>query len=172
MRNLLTVGIILALMLIGISAALADTTTGTCAAYTAERDGYSIATFDWLSNADGGVLGSTPPVSITGEIVRVSFLPDSATATSPTANYDVSILDSYGVDVLLGAGANRSQSAAQSVIYGAAQGAFGPTSLTQTVNTNNVFLPWRMPVAGEITFKVENAGANKGGRVRLQCKVD
>lgn len=64
---------------------------------------YSLA---WLSDASGAV--SANPATFTGGIlIQVKFVPDAG-GTAPTTLYDVTLVDTDGVDYLAGAGANLS----------------------------------------------------------------
>jgi len=59
----------------------------------------------WTSTALG-VVSVASDYAISGRVVRVVFVPDTVAVPSPL--YDVTLLDSEGVDVLMGFGANRS----------------------------------------------------------------
>lgn len=61
--------------------------------------------FDWTAHTDGVVTGVATTLAYTGKVVALTTDPDAGTA--PTDNYDITITDSDGIDVLLGAGANR-----------------------------------------------------------------
>lgn len=67
---------------------------------------YAIA---WTSNASGAVSGNSFSV-ILGEIKQVKFVPASG-GTQPTDQYDVTLVDADGLDVLNGMGANLSNAA-------------------------------------------------------------
>ena len=62
---------------------------------------------DWLSDASGDVDVDAIPM-IQGEIQSVHYFPDAG-GTQPSDNYDLTMTDSYGVDILTGTGANLSQ---------------------------------------------------------------
>ena len=112
---------------------------------------------DWVSAADGSVsLGIVAtlkaaqskapfPSRIKGKIVKVQTIPglngDKTTAT-PTALYDITLLDAYSGDVADGNLMNRSASAAETVIPSAP-----------------------IPVDGELTLTIANAGDTKKGRI-------
>lgn len=72
----------------------------------------------WKAHTDGKVAKTTPKASTTktynGELVRLVTIPDSTTA--PTDNYDIKIYDDDGVDVLVGAGADRDSAATEQVL--------------------------------------------------------
>ena len=66
----------------------------------------------WLSTDAGVVTGSKTTNKYTGDIVRLVTDPG---VTAPTAAYDITILDDDGVDVLIGAGADRSATLTEQV---------------------------------------------------------
>ena len=68
----------------------------------------------WTADdADGSVPSTQSNSDIFGFIVRVVTNPG---ATTPTADYDITITDEDGVDVLGGEGADRSASASEQII--------------------------------------------------------
>jgi hypothetical protein len=77
------------------------------------------------------VTGSVTTNKYTGEIVRLVTDPG---ATAPTANYDITILDEDGIDVLVGAGADRSATATEQVL-GSSLGIIFNTTLTLEIAT-------------------------------------
>ena len=105
-------------------------------------------TLDWLSDANGNVLAST--IQIMGTIERLVYKPDTG-STIPTADYDVTLTDSEGVDVLNGTGANLDDDSTSSTIT------------TEGDGTTNI----PMAAAGPLTLAVTNAGNAKGGEIRI-----
>jgi len=103
-------------------------------------------TFAWTSDATGEATVSTTNY-FTGCIKRVVFAPD--TVASPTDNYDITILDSDGTDVLLGNGSNRSGSNIEQ---------FTPVSTTK-IET--------LIEKTKLTIYVTNAGSHKKGKCIL-----
>lgn len=74
----------------------------------------------WTSHTDGTIVDSTTAGQVnkstykyTGEIVRLVTDPGSP---APTDNYDVTILDDDGYDVLMGGGANRDTANTEQVL--------------------------------------------------------
>jgi hypothetical protein len=63
-------------------------------------------TFVWTSDASGVVSGTLTTGAYNGAIERLVTVP-AAAAAAPADNYDVTLLDEDGVDVLMGAGADR-----------------------------------------------------------------
>src|SRR5512141_2619727 len=103
--------------------------------------------WDWLSTDAGAVVSSTT-YPYDGLLERAVFIPDAA-ATQPTDNYDITITDPDGNDVLASLGANLSNSA--TVVKTHANG------LTA--------------VSGQVlTLNVTNAGNAKGGAVILYLR--
>ena len=105
--------------------------------------------FSWESASDGGDAGkasATTTLAYNGVIERLVTVPDAVAA--PTADYDITILDEDGVDVLLGAGQNRH------------------TANTQQVAAANLGI-----VANDkLTLNVANAGNGKKGTVYLYLR--
>lgn len=65
-------------------------------------------TFSWTSSDDtGAVSGTTTAEAHDGQILTCVTVPGSGDE-EPTVNYDVTLLDEAGCDVLAGQGANRS----------------------------------------------------------------
>ena len=62
-------------------------------------------TWTWTSDASGDVDGTLTVSAYNGVLERLVTVPDGDAA--PTDNYDVTILDEDGVDVLMGGGADR-----------------------------------------------------------------
>lgn len=104
--------------------------------------------FTWLSSAGGAADGVTAN-RYTGIIERVVQIPDSG-GTTPTTLWDCTVLDSDGADVLIGLGANLSE-----------------TAITQKVAADKL-----ATVANTtLTLAVTNAGNAKGGKTILYIRV-
>jgi hypothetical protein len=97
-------------------------------------------TFAWTSTA-GGAADAPTVATFSGKIEALVTIPDAVDA--PTTLYDVTVTDADGVDVLAGAGANRSATATELVL----------ASLLGIV-ANDL-----------LTVNITNAGAAKKGRV-------
>jgi len=113
-------------------------------------------TFDWLSDASGNVSG-THTKHLSGEILRVVFIPDSG-GTQPTDLYDVTLEDDSGMDVLAGQGANLSNASTTNVTPGVPFKDGATTSVS------------KMVVDDLLELKVSNAGNAKGGQVILYIR--
>lgn len=100
--------------------------------------------FDWTSSA-GGAADATTEQFHTGRIIYAAQLPDSG-GDQPTDQYDVTVVDADGVDVLKGLGANLSNAAGT---YKADSDGLGAV------------------VESQLTLAVTNAGNAKGGKVIL-----
>ena len=102
-------------------------------------------TFDWTSAADGSA-SDTTTYEYTGRVVF--FITDPDGISAPTDNYDITITDEDGVDILAGAGANR-----------------------DTANTEYV-LESSLGACGydKLTINITNAGDTKKGKAYLYIK--
>ena len=105
---------------------------------------------DWLSDASGDVDVDAIPM-IQGEIQSVHYLPDAG-GTQPSDNYDLTMADSYGVDILTGTGANLSQ-----------------TTDTYAVPALSTYFKVTIE-AGSYDLVIANAGNAKGGIVEVVVK--
>ncbi len=102
---------------------------------------------DWLSDASGDVDVDAIPM-IQGEIQSVHYFPDAG-GTQPSDNYDLTMTDSYGVDILTGTGANLSQ-----------------TTDTYAVPALSTYFKVVIE-AGSYDLVIANAGNAKGGIVEV-----
>jgi|TARA_R110002124_G_scaffold157804_2_gene324838 hypothetical protein len=102
---------------------------------------------DWLSDASGDVDVDAIPM-IQGEIQSVHYFPDAG-GTQPSDNYDLTMADSFGVDILTGTGANLSQ-----------------TTDTYAVPALSTYFKVVIE-AGSYDLVVANAGNAKGGIVEV-----
>lgn len=118
---------------------------GTVTATEAVHGSVKKIAFAWTSSAGGAADGaSTHPFD--GKVIGLTTIPDGVDA--PTDNYDVTVKDGDGHDVLLGAGANR-----------------------DTANTEYVAEASLGAVAASLlTLGVANAGAAKKGTVILYVR--
>jgi hypothetical protein len=102
--------------------------------------------FTWVSASDGTASGTTT-YAYDGKCELLTTDPAAAGA-APSDNYDVTITDSDGVDVLGGGGADR-----------------------DTANTEQVLGSSLGAVAGsKLTLSIANAGDTKGGVVYLYIR--
>ena len=113
--------------------------------------------FGWTSNSAGAVSGSTLEL-ISGTIVNVEFIPSSD--AQPDDNYDVSLIDEHGVNVLddgtgTSIGANLSNTdAVQKVSF--VQG---------TASGSTYVRAWLH--GGDYELRVTNAGDTKSGTMTV-----
>jgi hypothetical protein len=73
--------------------------------------------FEWTSVNGGGDAGKASKTTVnvyTGEIIRLVTIPDKVDA--PTDNYDITITDEDGADVLMGAGTDRDTANTEQVL--------------------------------------------------------
>ena len=101
---------------------------------------------DWLSDASGDVDVDAIPM-----IQAVHYFPDAG-GTQPSDNYDLTMADSYGVDILTGTGANLSQ-----------------TTDTYAVPALSTYFKVTIE-AGSYDLVIANAGNAKGGIVEVVVK--
>ena len=106
-------------------------------------------TFEWTSDS-GGAATIPSLVAVSGAIARVVFIPD---ANAPTDNYDVTLTDSDGIDVLAGQGTDLDTAVASSVCPGIPLTDGTTTSVLLTV------------VDSILTLNVTNAGDSNAGKV-------
>lgn len=115
---------------------------------TRTRDGnFERVNISWTSAADGS---QTQVILINGTILRVVTDPG---ATAPTDNYDLTLVDEFGLDLFTGGGANRDTANSEQFVPG----------LTLTDGTN----PTTIPVThwGTATVTLANAGDSKVGTI-------
>ena len=107
----------------------------------------------WTSNASGAFTESIPLHCV---ILRVVTDPGS---TAPTDNYDVTLVDEFGLDLLAGQGANRDTTTTE---------AFCPGAPLNDGTTTSV-----LPIGhlGNATLTIANAGDSKTGTVVIFCKT-
>lgn len=95
--------------------------------------------FTWVAHTDGVVTGVATSGVYTGKIEALYTDPDGSSA--PTDDYDITITDSDGLDVLAGAGANR-DTANNEIVLSSSLGCV---------------------VSSTLTFAVTNAGSGGAG---------
>lgn len=112
--------------------------------------------WDWLSDASGDCDVSTSKSAnasgVTGTVVGLHAVPEAG-GTIPTDDYDVTVIDGNGVDVLNGAGANLNQLVASAENY---------RFPADFLNTGPIVI-----VDRELTLVVANGGNAKGGVIRI-----
>jgi len=86
--------------------------------------------WSWTSTA-GGAADLITVNALYGQVIAMVTIPDATDA--PTDNYDITITDAEGYDVMQAAGANRSATATQTVVPTATSVAHG----TLTINVTN-----------------------------------
>lgn len=89
--------------------------------------------FAWTSGtvAEGGTASGATTVALDGMVLGFTTIPSGAAA--PTDNYDITITDAQGHDILLGAGANRDTANTEHVSTGMA----GAAESLLTINVTN-----------------------------------
>lgn len=171
MKTVSKIGIGMILLALTLGWVYAATTAGTVTIATQDqyalKANIKVVEWTWTSNSSGAATNNT--AICPGEIVKVETYPDDG-ATSPTANYDITLTDGYGNDVLLGLAVNRSSSAVQTLNFDIGANVFSTSTLVQAVDTNNYFYPWRIITSGPLSLNVTNAGSANGGKIRIYVK--
>jgi len=112
-----------------------------------------VVTFDWLSNGDGDCNTSTTDSKrtrpVTGTVVMLHAIPEGDTSD----DYDVTVTDDDGVDVLNGAGTNLPQSATSAENYRFPVDFYSDGPIVLVNRT--------------LTLVVSNGGDSKGGKIRV-----
>ncbi len=117
---------------------------------TAQNGYFNRTSVAWVCDASGAVSGLS--FGLAGTIAKVQFKPDAG-GTQPTDQYDMTIMDAAGVDILAGQGANLSNTTATSIVPGVPLKDGTTTSTTLCV------------VADALTPSITNAGNAKGGTI-------
>lgn len=100
--------------------------------------------WEWTSTA-GGAADKATTLAYYGEVLAMVTIPDGDAA--PTDDYDITITDVEGYDVMQGAGADR-----------------------DTANTETAVPTARSVAHGVLTLNVSNAGDSKSGTVVLYIR--
>lgn len=112
-------------------ASAVGTVTVSCPSSAKQADVWR-CTVTWLSDGSGNV--NTNAASFPyGWVIRMDTDPDGG-GVAPDDNYDLSLLDTLGVDVLQGTGANRDTANVESVIFSAPIWHDGRRALDVTVS--------------------------------------
>lgn len=120
-----------------------------------EHTSVRVVELDWTSSADTGAADGVTK-ALNGVLCGVQFVPDGA-PTAPSNNYDVTLKDPYGLDVLCALGTNLSDTTA--VFY-------APMIVNGAAGTIGV----PPPVNGLLTLAVTGAGNSKGGKIVLYLR--
>jgi len=106
--------------------------------------------FTWTSDAAGDADGTTVE-SYDGEVLGVVTVP----TTTPTADYDVVLNNDASIDILFGAGANRSNSAIETI---------------SPIGGDTNAKPIASLAGTKLTLEVSNAGDTKAGIVIVHVR--
>lgn len=101
-------------------------------------------TINWVSDSGGNASGNT--IVLSGSIARINFVPNTG-VTQPTNLYDITINDSNGIDILLGAGIDLSNATA--------------TTIIPLISGNKIV------VSEKLSVTISNAGNAKTGVIAL-----
>jgi hypothetical protein len=114
-------------------------------------------TIVWTSSAGGAVSGTATGDYISGQLVRVVFIPGTA-GVQPSNNYSVQLTDSNGLDILAGQGASLSNSTTTNISPG----------MKDSDGTNVGIVP--AAIDDQLTPVVSAAGNAKQGTVVLYIR--
>lgn len=122
---------------------------------TLSEDGFrgDLQRFTLTWTADGSGDATKENISrIEGTVERIVYSPSGLSGQVPDDNYDVTLLDEDGLDILVATGANLDEATT--------------TSVEQVGKTlDNLEIP--IATVGLLDFAVENAGSGGSGIVRL-----
>lgn len=114
-------------------------------------------TVTWTSNSAGAATATINGVR--GEILGFQTNPSGASGLAPTDNYDITLTDRDGFDVLGGLGADRDQTNTERV---------DTTDLKDAASGGGYVLPaFPRPTVGPLAFAVAGAGAANVGVFRV-----
>lgn len=112
--------------------------------------------FAWTSNASGAATMALTE-NVNGALMQVQFVPGSG-GSQPTNEYDATLTDENGQDVLAGLGANLSNANKTRVTPG----------VLASDGTNNSVVPFVL--CEPLTLTIANAGDTKTGKVILYVR--
>lgn len=115
-----------------------------------QRKTFMLCSITWESNGDGDATATIK--GIRGTIERITYNPGP---TAPEDNYDVTLKDQDGIDVLNGTGANLHTT--------------NTLNTVTTINDGTTYLP--MGTMGDLALVVDAAGATKNGVIRIYYRV-
>ena len=154
--------------LFGLTAfASAATTSGTLViTYFDEAKGLRKVQVAVTTDATGKAKGND--LRLEGRIERISFDPTS----TMTDNWDFTLFDEGGQEMTYGAGLNRDTTTSEQIVFNGNSGAYSTSTLTQTVDTDNVIIPWEAVVSGPLSVELLNAGAAKTVTIVFYVRVN
>ena len=114
--------------------------------------------YSWTSDASGDESITIPPGQLNGTITRVTTIP-GLTTEQPDDNYDVTLLDIDGIDLLQDFGLNRDETNTEQVC---------PVLAIQESSVTVAYAP--ITVDNAVTLVIANAGASKTGKVVFHVK--
>lgn len=122
-----------------------------------ESDRVCCAIVAWTSDSSGAAADVLNQIH--GEVLGFQTIPSTASGEEPTDNWDLTLLDRDGVDLLDGLGANRNTATVERV----------DTSDRKNIPSDAGYAESAFPVptTGALTHTVANAGAEKSGTTRI-----
>jgi hypothetical protein len=132
------------------------TTSGTLTVtYFDEEKGIKRVSLACTTDSGGRLL--TDDIRISGTIARITIDPTS----TMTDNWDFTLGDEAGIDLTYGAGANHDTTTSEQIVYNGNSGVYDVSTLTQTVDTDSIIIPWSPAVQDNMTLTILNAGNAK-----------
>jgi len=119
---------------------------------------YKVYQMAWISANPEDFTATATTQNIDGIVMLVEFIPSATVA--PTDNYDITLRNDQGIDILGDSGAAGSEAYDGA---GANKDTAVPSQSQPLLNGNY----GAVPVMGKLTLDVFNCGAAKGGTVRI-----
>lgn len=119
---------------------------------------YAVYQMPWVTDGSGNFTAIATTRNIDGIVLMVEAIP-SATA-APTDNYDVTLRNNNGIDIMGDTGAAGSE------VYDGSLANLDtavPSQVQPKIDGNTA----SVPVLGPLTLDVFNAGNSKGGTIRI-----
>jgi hypothetical protein len=112
----------------------------------------SVLVFDWVGDSGNGTVPATASGYVEGYVVMVITDPG---ATAPTDDYDITLTDKYGVDIMGGALADRDETNTEQAVPCLLTGVYGARFVSGTI-TLNISEQSDVSATGQVRIYVEN----------------
>lgn len=140
MKRLIAFAVLLGTLAVSAGAWAASSISG-AETYTRNtpRESVQVITVEWTAHTDGTVTAEAIDVNPQGYVFMVVTNPGS---TAPTDNYDITLTDADGVDIMGGTLANRDEATSEQAVPAVATGIYGGryvyTAPTLNISNNSV----------------------------------